>query len=193
MWNNNTYALASWPEFAKEHNLSTLSDLAGLYRKRAKDILTFVNFEFSTRPDGLPALEDFYHFKVNKRMLRTGTPGAALISLKERQTDVAMVFGTDASIEKYGWRVYPDDKAFFPPYDLTPYVREEVLKKYPEIADILDRLARTFPGGGKPATPAMVDECQKVWQVLNARVDIEKKEPSEVARDYLVEHGLIEH
>lgn len=191
MWNNNTYALASWPEFAEEFGLSSLSDLARLYQKRAKDIQTFVNFEFSTRPDGLPALEKFYDFRADKRTLRTGTPGASLMALKERQTDVAMVFGTDASIAKYGWHIYSDDKSFFPPYDLTPYVREEVLKKYPEIADILDRLIHTFPGGGNSATPGMVAKSQKVWQALNARVDIEKLEPSQVAHDYLVEHGLV--
>jgi osmoprotectant transport system substrate-binding protein len=191
MWNNNTYALASWPGFAKQYKLSTLSDLARLYRMKATDIQTFVNFEFSTRPDGLPAMEKFYEFKADKRTLRTGTPGASLIALKERKTHVAMVFGTDASITKYGWHVYVDDRSFFPPYDLTPCVREEVLKKHPEIADILNGLVHTFPGGGKPATPDMVAECRKVWQNLNARVDIEKMEPSEVAHDYLIDHGLV--
>jgi osmoprotectant transport system substrate-binding protein len=192
IWNNNTYALACWPDFADKHNLSTLSDLAKLYRTKAGKIRTFVNFEFSTRPDGLPALERFYDFRVHRNTLRTGTPGASLLALKERQTDIAMVFGTDASIAKYGWHICSDDKSFFPPYDLTPYVREEVLKKYPEIADILNRLAKTFPGGGRSAIPDTVAECQKVWQKLNARVDIERMEPSEVARDYLVKHGLLQ-
>lgn len=191
MWNNNTYALASWPEFAQEYNLSSLSDLARFYQNKAKEIKTFVNFEFSIRPDGLPALEDFYHFKVKKRMMRTGTPGAALIALKEKQTDVGMVFGTDASIAKYGWHIYFDDKSFFPPYDLTPYVKKDVLKKYPEIADILNGLVHTFPGGGKPAAPDVVAECRRVWQNLNARVDIDKMEPSEVAHVYLVDFGLV--
>jgi osmoprotectant transport system substrate-binding protein len=191
MWNNNTYALACWTEFARLHNLSTLSDLARLYRTKGTKIRTFVNFEFSTRPDGLPALEQFYDFKAHRKTLQTGTPGASLIALKERQTDIAMVFGTDASIAKYGWHICHDDKSFFPPYDLTPYVREEILMEYREIAHILNELVYTFPGGGKPATPDMVAACQRVWQNLNARVDIDKMEPSEVARDYLIEHSLI--
>jgi glycine betaine/choline ABC-type transport system substrate-binding protein len=37
----------------------------------------------------------------------------------------------------------------------------------------------------------MVAKSQKVWQALNARVDIEKLEPSQVANDYLVAHGLV--
>jgi osmoprotectant transport system substrate-binding protein len=192
MWNNNTYALASWSEFAKKHNLTTLSDLTGFYRGKEGKIETFIDFEYSTRPDGLPALEKFYNFRVAKAFLKTGAPGASLIGLKEHKTDIAMVFGTDASIAKYSWHVYADDKSFFPPYDLTPYVCKEVLDKYPEIQDILYRLAATFPGGGKRATPEIVTECQKAWQKLNAMVDIDKKEPKEVAHEYLVEHGLIE-
>jgi osmoprotectant transport system permease protein len=102
-----------------------------------------------------------------------------------------MVFGTDPAIAEHGWHVYMDDKAFFPPYDLTPYVRKEVLDRYPEIADILNELVATFPGGGEPATPEIVAECQKVWQQLNAKVKIAKLTPDEVAREYLIEHGLV--
>jgi osmoprotectant transport system substrate-binding protein len=192
IWNNNTYAMASWPEFAKKHNISTLSDLARLYREMDGKITTFIDFEYSTRPDGLPALEKFYNFKVAKANLKTGTPGASLIGLKDHQCEVTMVFGTDASIAKYNWHVYADDKSFFPPYDLTPYISEEVLDKYPEIRDIMFHLAATFPGGGEKATPQIVTECQREWQRLNAKVDIEKMEPGEVARGYLVEHGLIQ-
>jgi osmoprotectant transport system permease protein len=99
-------------------------------------------------------------------------------------------------VAKYGWHVYIDDKSFFPTYDLTPYVRKEVLDKYPEIEDILNELVATFPGGREPATPEIVAQCQKVWQELNAKVDIKKDgkkrmEPDEVAREYLVEHGLV--
>jgi osmoprotectant transport system substrate-binding protein len=192
IWNNNTYAMASWTEFAKKHNLTTLSDLARLYRDKDGKVKTFIDFEYSTRPDGLPALEKFYDFKVAKADLMTGAPGASLIGLENHKCDVAMVFGTDASIAKYSWHVYADDKSFFPPYDLTPYIQKEVLDKYPEIRDIMFRLAATFPGGGEKATPEIVTECQKAWQELNAKVDIEKMEPGEVAMEYLVEQGVIQ-
>jgi osmoprotectant transport system substrate-binding protein len=190
IWNNNTYVLVSWPEFVQENNLQTISDLAALYNSGA-DVKTFVGFEFSTRPDGLPALEEHYGFEVPEDFLMTGGPGTSLLGLENHECDVAMAFGTDAIIAEYSWHVYQDDKAFWPPYDLAPYVRQEVLDKYPEIADILNKLVATFPGGGKPATPALVSEGQKVWQTLNARVDNDKMEPDEVAREYLVEHGLV--
>jgi len=191
IWNNNTYAFASWPEFVEEHNIETLSDLAALYQEKEGKISMFVTIEFSTRPDGLPAMQEHYSFEVDEGSIMTGAAGMSLIGLEERECEVGMVFGTDAKIAQHGWHVYLDDKAFFPPYDITPSVRAEVLEEYPEIEDILNELASTFPGGGKSATPAMVAECQKVWQSLIAKVDIDKMEPDEVAREYLEEQGLI--
>ena len=192
IWNNNTYVLVSWSEFADEHNLTSISDLAALYNAGEVEIKTFVGFEFSTRPDGLPALEKFYDFKVPEESLLTGAPGASLLGLENHECDVAMAFGTDAIIAKYGWHVYQDDQAFWPPYDLTPYVRKETLDKYPEIEDILNNLVATFPGGGRSATPALVGQGQNVWQGLNSRVDNDKLEPDEAAREYLLKHGLVE-
>ena len=191
IWNNNTYVLVSWPEFVDKNDVESLSDLAALYQEGEVEIRTFVGFEFSARPDGLPALEEYYGFKVNEAFLMTGAPGASLMGLENRECDVAMAFGTDAIIAKYSWHAYLDDKAFFPPYDLTPYVRTEVLDKYPEIADIINELVATFPGGGKSATPAIVGQGQKAWQELNAMVDIDKMEPDEAAHEYLVKHGLL--
>jgi osmoprotectant transport system substrate-binding protein len=192
IWNNNTYVLVSWPDFVAENNLQTISDLAALYQAGEVDIRTFVGFEFSTRPDGLPALEEYYSFKVPEATLMTGAPGASLLGLENHECDVAMAFGTDAIIAKYSWHAYLDDKAFWPPYDLTPYVRADVLDKYPDIENILNDLVATFPGAGQAATPEIVAQGQQVWQALNAKVDIDKMEPDEVAREYLVAHGLVE-
>ena len=191
IWNNNTYVMVSWPEFVEENDVESLSDLAALYQEKGGAIKTFIDFEFSTRPDGLPALQEFYGFRVDGASLMTGTPGASLTGLENRKCDVAMAFGTDAIIAKYGWHVYLDDQAFFPPYDLTPYVRKDTLDKYPEIADILNELVATFPSGGELAAPEVVAEGQTVWQALNANVDINKIEPDEVAHEYLVKYGLV--
>ena len=155
-------------------------------------ISIFVTVEFSTRPDGLPALQEHYGFTVDEGSILTGAAGMSVIGLEERECEVGMVFGTDAKIAANGWHVYLDDKAFFPPYDITPSVRKEVLDKYPEIEDILNELVATFPGGGQRATPAIVGQCQAVWQSLVARVDIDMVEPEDVARDYLVSKGLID-
>ena len=191
IWNNNTYALACWQEFADKNNLETLSDFAAYCQEKDGKVSTFVDFEFSTRPDGLPALEEHYDFHITESHLKTGAPGASVLGLKNKQAKVGMVFGTDAAIAENNWVVLKDDKSFFPPYDLAPCIREEVLEKYPEVKDILLELVRSFPGGDKAATADLVAETQSVWQELNAKVDIEQMQPREVAHDYLVEHGLI--
>jgi osmoprotectant transport system substrate-binding protein len=190
IWNNNTYVLVSWPEFVQQNNLKTISDLAAMYNSGA-EVKTFVGFEFSTRPDGLPALEQHYGFNVPEESLLTGAPGASLLGLENHECDVAMAFGTDAIIAEHSWHVYQDDQAFWPPYDLVPYVRQETLDEYPEIEDILNELVASFPGGGEAATTAKVSEGQKAWQALNSKVDNDKMEPDEVAREYLIAHGLV--
>ena len=167
------------------------SDLAALYREKEGEIKTSVGLEFSTRPDGMPALENYYNFEVAQACMLIEPVSVPLESLKNRDSDVAMVFGTDAEIAEYGWHVYLDDKSFFPPYDLTPYVCKEVLDRHPEIEGIINELVATFSGGGGPATAEIVAQCQKVWQELNAKVDIGGMEPGEVAHEYLIECGLI--
>ncbi len=104
-----------------------------------------------------------------------------------------MIFATDASLTKYDWYVYQDDKSFFPPYDLTPYIRKETLDKYPEIKEIIRELVGSFPGGKGAADAKAVAECRKVWRTLNAQVDIDLEEPSDVARAYLIRKGLIKN
>ena len=191
IWNNNTYALASWSSFAEKHNIDTISELADLYILKKGKISTFINFEFSTRPDGLSSLEKYYNFKVARSSLKTGTPGVSLMALKSHKAQVAMVFGTDASLAKFDWHVFHDDKSFFPPYDLTPYINKEKFQKYPEIETILNTLVKTFPGGRGKVDSETIAECQKIWRELNAKVDIDLEEPSDVARQYLLSHGLL--
>jgi len=192
IWNHNTYALAVWPEYAEENNLKTMSDLAELYRSEDGEINTFIDFEYSQRPDGLPALEEYYDFEISDSHLKTGAPGASVTALANRQTKVGMVFATDSSIAEHDWVVLQDNKRFYPPYDLTPVVRSKVLNEYPELEEILNELVATFPGGGEDWTPEYMTESQKAWSALNGMVDIEKMDADEAAHDYLVEHDLVE-
>lgn len=192
IWNHNSYALAVWPEFAKKNNIETLSDLAALYNQKEGKVKTFINFEFSQRPDGWPAVQNAYNFTVDPDFLESAGTGASLIALGNRKTDVAMVFATDASIAKYGWVVLRDDKNFFPPYDLTPVVRAEILEKYPEVGIVLNELVTAFANASVvPYTTEKLANAQRVWQWFNGKVDIEKKDASEAAYDFLVEHNLI--
>lgn len=193
IWNNNTYAFACWPDWAQEKGIETLSDLAEVYRNtEGKGAVMFVDFEFASRPDGMPGIMEYYDFDIHNDYLKTGQVGISIQSLATHQCDVTMVFGTDPAIAEYGWYIIQDDQGFFPPYDLTPIVRQDTLEQYPEIESILNELVATFPGGGEPATPEVVLECQQMWSELNGLVELEGQDVEDVARNYLLEHGLID-
>ncbi len=71
-----------------------------------------------------------------------------------------------------------DDKKFFPPYYAVPIVREDTLKKFPKLKGIINEL------GGNISQEDMAE--------MNAKVDIDKQDPQDVARDFLKKKGLIE-
>jgi osmoprotectant transport system substrate-binding protein len=191
IWNNNTYAFASWSNYTEAHNLTTLSDLAALYEDMEGMIDTSITIEWDTRPDGRTAFEEHYGFTYDPASLLIVEAGLTAGALENEQVDVGMVFGTDSIMAELGWHVYQDDLSFFPPYDMTPSVRAEVSDEYPEIVTILNELVATFPGGGQAATPATVGDCQTVWQELNHKVDFGGMFPDEVAAEYLQDQGLI--
>ncbi|MEK6263970.1 MAG: ABC transporter permease, partial [Clostridium sp.] len=74
-------------------------------------------------------------------------------------------------------KVLKDDKNFFPPYFAVPLIKEETLEKYPELKEVLNRLA------GK------IDD--ETMRGLNYKVDKLGESPEKVAVDFLKEQGFI--
>lgn len=168
---NNTYTLAVTKETAEKYNLQTFSDLS----KVSANLLLGSEFEFIDRPDGYPGLNKQYGmtFKEVKGM----DHGIMYRSLTDKNVNVIDAFSTDGQIKVNNLVILKDDKAFFPPYDAGPLVRQDVLKKYPEIADALGKLQ------------GRIDE--KTMQGLNAKVDSEGLKEQNVAHDFLKENGLL--
>ena len=103
--------------------------------------------------------------------------GLVYKALKDKQVDVSMGFATDGRIAAFGFINLVDDKSYFPIYNPAPVVRADILKKYPEIEGIL-----------KPISEKLTTaEMQK----LNAMVDIEHKDISKVAGEWLKKNGLL--
>ena len=63
-----------------------------------------------------------------------------------------------------------DDKHVWPPYNLAPVVRQDLLDKYPDVADILNKISAGL-------------DTETVTE-LNAAVDVDKREYEEVAKEY---------
>jgi osmoprotectant transport system substrate-binding protein len=87
------------------------------------------------------------------------------------------VFTTDGRIPALDLRVLEDDKQFFPLYNLTEVINTDLLNAHPELADIFAQL-----------NPRVTNDTMLM---LNAKVDNDGDDPAIVARDWLIEQGLL--
>ncbi|MFQ5796880.1 MAG: glycine betaine ABC transporter substrate-binding protein [Candidatus Bipolaricaulia bacterium] len=175
---NNTYALAMREDQAEALGIETLSDLAEYVRNQEGRVSLASDFEFYSRPDGVIGLMKEYEFAFHPAQIKTMAFGLTHQALKEERVDVAMVFGTDAQNARFNFRVLEDDQNFFPVYDLAPVIRQEVANRHPEVVRLLNRLVATIPDAD-------------TMRELNAMVDIDKRDPEDVAQEWLEQHGLI--
>jgi osmoprotectant transport system substrate-binding protein len=169
---NNTYTLTMRKEQAAKLRVKTISDLA----RYADRLQPGFDAEFMERPDGYRGLGKKYGF-VFKKEPKQMDPGLMYKALAEKAVDVIDGFATDGRIPAYNLVVLEDDRGFFPPYYAAPLVRELMLAKYPELRTVLDRL------GGQIDNETM--------QRMNFSVDKEERRPADVAREFLVSHGLV--
>jgi glycine betaine/choline ABC-type transport system substrate-binding protein len=168
---NNTYTITMRTDVADSLGISKVSDLVG----KASELSFGCTHEFLERPDGLNGLQEKYGIQF--KQVSGMDPGLTYAAVRDKKVDLIDGFATDGRIPAFNLKVLEDDKQFFPPYFAAPIVREDTLKKHPEIADALKLLA------GK------IDD--KEMAALNAKVDLEKKDAKEVAKTWLKEKGII--
>ncbi|MGI6033643.1 MAG: glycine betaine ABC transporter substrate-binding protein [Coriobacteriales bacterium] len=168
----NTYGLVVRKDIADQYGIKNYSDL-----KKVAPNLTFgAEYDFFEREDGYDALCDTYGLKFGKTMdLDIGLKYQALA---EKQIDVMVVFTTDGQLSDADAVMLADDKNFFPSYLCGNVVRSEVLEEHPELNDVFDKLT------GQISNEDMVR--------MNYEVEVEGKEPRDVAEAFLEERGLIQ-
>lgn len=168
---NNTFAFAVRTETAEKLHLKTLSDLA-----QHPELLFMGDETTFTRPDQYPGLEKVYGFhNTNKKVMDVNLKYEALM---QKSVDIIPGFSTDGSLKQYPVTVMEDDKHFFPPYDAAIVIRQETLQKFPQINDALKPLF------GAISNQEMIN--------MNYQVDVQKKDPREVADNFLKSKGLIQ-
>ncbi|HEV7627278.1 MAG TPA: ABC transporter substrate-binding protein [Streptomyces sp.] len=155
---------------ARKHGLKSYADL-----RKAKGELVFGGpAEDKTRVVGLVGFRERYDvtFKEFKALDASGplVKGA----LKKGDVDIANLFSTDADIRKNGWVVLSDPRHMVPAQHIVPVVRSAVAD-----APVRKALARL----GALLTTGELSE-------LNKRVDVDRKDPDEVAADWAAKHGL---
>ncbi|KXG09887.1 glycine betaine ABC transporter substrate-binding protein [Anoxybacillus rupiensis] len=169
---NNTYALAMRKELADELGVKTSSDLA----KKSNQLVFGSDAEFFERSDGYDGLVKEYGFQFKKKT--NIDPDLQYEAAKNGDIDVITAYTTDARIKKYNLVVLEDDKHYFPPYYAVPIVRQEVLDANPGLEEALNKLENILSD-------------EKMME-LNGQVNIEGKQPKQVAIDFLKSEGLID-
>ncbi|MEH1855560.1 MAG: glycine betaine ABC transporter substrate-binding protein [Nostoc sp.] len=132
----NTFAMIVRGEDAKRYNIQTLSE-ATQYTPQWRGGF---GYEFLEREDGFPGLAKTYNLRFAKspQIMDLGLIYRALI---QKQVDMVAGNSTDGQISRLGLVVLKDDKHYFPPYETVPIIRQEILKKYPELKTAIASLA----------------------------------------------------
>jgi len=172
---NNTYAIAVTSQTHEDLGVAEMSDLAGLDESE----LTFcLDAEFASRNDGFePMLEHYDIPPVPNDRRSLMDLGAIYQATANGECTFGEVFATDGRIPALDLVVLEDDENYFPRYNLSGVINEELYDQYPQIEDLIDPLAERLDN--------------ETMAILNARVDVDGEEPADVAWDFLLEEGFI--
>jgi glycine betaine/choline ABC-type transport system substrate-binding protein len=170
---DNTYVITSTRETAEKlGNPQTVTELA---EAEGADELSIAGFpECRQRTDCLIGLEDVYNYRPE--FVSTESQYEAL---DQGEADLLFGFGTDGALSTDTYYTYEDDQNLFPPYHIVLSMRDEAAEAIgPEGIDVVERVQ-------EPLT-------DEVMRELNARVDLDREKPEDVAADYLREAGFIQ-
>lgn len=163
---NDSSGLAMRKETADKYNIKTISDL----QKNASNIRMASQGEYEEREDGLPALEKVYG-EFNWKSSKVYDNSLKYQILENDEADVTPAYTTEGRLaETDKFVLLEDDKHVWPPYNLAPVVRDNVLETNPSIRKILNKVS------------AKLDTATVTK--LNAKVDVDGEEYADVAKDF---------
>jgi len=169
-----TFAMVVRGDDARTLGLRTISDAVRVI-DLGHPMRLGVGYEFESRPDGLPGLQAAYGLKFAGAP-RTMDLGLLYRALAAGQVDMIAGNSTDGPIRALGFAVLADDRHYFPPYEAVPLVREDSLRRWPEIQVAMDRLA------GKVSAEEV--------QAMNDAVDGKHRDAGDVVREFRARNGL---
>ena len=163
---DNTFAILIRGADARELGVETISQAA----VHTPGWRAGFGYEFVEREDGFPGLAETYGL-VFAETPRTMDLGLTYRALAGGEVDLIAGNSTDGLIEALELFHLEDDKAYFPPYQAAPIMRDEMIAQHPEVAVALAELA------GKISD----DEMRR----LNYLVDVEHRDVAIVVREWL--------
>ncbi|MGC1030059.1 glycine betaine ABC transporter substrate-binding protein [Pantoea agglomerans] len=179
---NNTYAFAMTRERAAKEGISTMSQLVAKIEQVRKtdpdhNWRLGLDLEFSGRSDGMKPLQKTYNLTLDRPQIRQMDPGLVYNAIRDGFVDAGLIYTTDGRVKGFNMKVLEDDKHFFPSYNVTPVVRQDVLASHPGLDTALNQLSAQI-------TDEAITE-------LNKRVDIDHQSPETVARDFLKSKNML--
>ncbi len=169
---NNTYTLAVRKEIADQYQLKTCSDLA----KVSGELVFGGNPDYIERADGLSGVSEAYGMEF--KAIKDIDIGLKYEAMGKGDIDVTNGYTTDAQISRDDVVALEDDKGYQVNYYCSTVVREDALEKYPGLEETLMLM------DGVLSDQEMAE--------LNYQVEVDGKDEADVARDFLIQKGLIE-
>jgi osmoprotectant transport system substrate-binding protein len=167
-------AFAVTRETADRHGLAKVADLKG----KAGQLVIGGPPELETRPSGIPGLKRVYGIEDFKefRSLDAGGP-LTIAALRNGDIDVGRVFTSQGIIAAEGWVVLEEDadKPLSAAQNIVPIGRKDAMT---------DQVTQALNALSAKITTAELTK-------LNSQVDVDKKDPEQVANDWLTQQGLI--
>ena len=167
----NTYALAVKKSFAKENNLKTISDLAMVENQ----IKAGFTLEFIDRSDGYKGIQKTY--QLNFPSVQSMEPSLRYQAINNGEVNVVDAYSTDSELKQYDLVTLEDDRGLFPAYQGAPLMTTTFANEHQSIVKALNKLS------GKITEEQMIE--------MNYQVNVEKKQPAEVAQTFLKKEGLL--
>ena len=168
---NNTYGLAVSKEIAQQYQLKTFADLA----KVSHQLIFGAEYDFFEREDGYKQLQEVYGIHFGKVI--DMDIGLKYQAIRDKKIDAMVVFTTDGQLSVSEVVVLQDDRNLYPSYKAGTVVRTELLTTYPALRITLKKLNN------------LIDDATMAH--LNFLVETERKRPEEVAKNYLLQKGLL--
>lgn len=165
--------LAVTQETAEEHDLETISDIAdfpGTFRFGGGP-------ECETRISCFVGYQEVYGLD-NMEFVSLDSGGPITVeALNSGEVDGANLFTTQAVVVANDFVLLEDDQQLQLPQNIVPVLRQAVVDEHgEEVLSVLDEIHATL------TTEALTE--------LNAEVEIEQREPREVAQEWLEGEGL---
>jgi osmoprotectant transport system substrate-binding protein len=166
-----TNVLIAKPEYAAQHGLRSIADLARL----GSSVTLAGPPEFRTRFAGLIGLHQVYG--VTDIRFRPVPIGSQYQALRDGRAQLAVAFTTDGQLSQGGYTLLQDPQNIFGFQNVTFVVRGDVLtREGPAFAHTINAVS------AKLSTQAL--------RVMNAAVVLDQQNPAAVARQFLGANGL---